>query len=135
MLYEMMQLSVVCELVDVKVFASSDHDTSPNYGLAQAVGAPKASVITSIEGATNNRAASLGGAAARWTCTLIFLDNEGSQHTRTTKEPENETRREPRSMIGEMTDTRSQNNTHTKIDQDTRRVARRVRAQGQPILL
>ena len=30
---------------------------------------------------------------------------------------------------------KSKQHTHTKIDKDTRRVARRVRAQGQPILL
>ena len=39
MWYGMLQLLVVWELVDVKVFASSDHDTSPNHGLARAVGA------------------------------------------------------------------------------------------------
>ena len=42
MLYEILQLSVV--VVDVKVFASSDHDTRPIHGPTQAVGALKTSV-------------------------------------------------------------------------------------------
>ena len=42
---EILQLPVVWELVDVKMFASSDHDTILNHGLAQAVGAPKISVL------------------------------------------------------------------------------------------
>ena len=41
MFFEIHQLSVV---VDVKVFASSNHDTRPIHGLAQAVGALKTSV-------------------------------------------------------------------------------------------
>ena len=41
MSYEILQLSVV---VDVKVFARSNHDTRPIHGLAQAVGALKTSV-------------------------------------------------------------------------------------------
>ena len=35
---------ILWELVDEKMFASSDHDTIPNHGLAQAVGASKTSV-------------------------------------------------------------------------------------------
>ena len=42
--FEILRFSVEKELVDVKVFASSDHDTGPNHGLTQAVGAPKTSV-------------------------------------------------------------------------------------------
>ena len=48
MLYEILQLSVV---VDVKVSASSDHDTRPIHGPTQAVGALKTSVYNVIEGA------------------------------------------------------------------------------------
>ena len=42
--FEILRFSVEKELVDVKVFASSDHDTSPNQGHTRAVGAPKTSV-------------------------------------------------------------------------------------------